>query len=75
MQRTTLAIASTNVADVPKRPPLRMHCFRCPEDIWERGKAAAEINDETLTEALQRMLLNYAKKAEAKQRKQQEGEA
>ncbi len=48
MQRTTLAIASTNVADVPKRPPLRMHCFRCPEDIWERGKAAAEINDETL---------------------------
>lgn len=71
MQTPLPAIADT-VADVPKRPPLpRMHCFRCPEDLWTRGKAAAAFNDEYLQEALQNMLLAYVKKAEAKQRKQE----
>jgi hypothetical protein len=74
MQIAPIAIASDSVADVPKRPPLRMHCFRCPEDLWERGKAAAEFNDETLTEALQRMLTNYAKAAERAEKRRAEQE-
>lgn len=66
MQITPGAIAPDTVGDVPKRPPLRMHSFRCPDDLWERGKAAAEVNNETLTEALQRMLLAYVKRTERK---------
>lgn len=62
----------TKVEDVPKRPPMRLHSFRCPEDIWERGKAAAEANGEkSLGDVLQRLLLNYAKKIEAEQRKKE----
>ena len=36
-----------------------MHSFRCPDDLWEKGKVAAEANGEDLAKALRRMLERY----------------
>lgn len=49
-----------------------MHGFRCPDDLWARGKAAADLNNETLTEALQRMLMAYVIRTERAQRKDEQ---
>ena len=40
-----------------------MHSFRCPDDLWEKGKVAAEANGEDLAKALRRMLERYVARA------------
>lgn len=48
----------------PNQPKTPMHSFRCPDDLWEQGKAAAEANGEDLAKALRRMLERYVARTE-----------
>lgn len=56
----------TTVSGVPNQPKTPMHSIRCPDELWDAGKAAAEQLDTTITAELQKALKNLIKRAERK---------
>lgn len=44
---------------MPNQPKTPLRSFRCPDDLWDRAKAKAASNDETVTDALVRALEDY----------------
>ena len=50
----------------PNQPKTPMHSFRCPDELWEKGKAAAEANDETLADVLRRSIERYVARTNRK---------
>lgn len=63
---TTVPVIARTVSDVPNQPKTPMHSIRCPDELWNAGKAAAEELDTTITAELQKSLRNLVKRAEKK---------
>jgi len=42
-------------------PEMPIRCFRAPDELWQRVKAKAAKNNETVTSAIIRFLQDYSK--------------
>lgn len=58
------AMTPTTVVRMPNAPKTPLHSFRCPDELWDAAKAAADENGETLADVLRRSLERYVKRSQ-----------